>query len=327
MTVSSSASKENSDLLISLVVPVFNEEASIDVFLKHLNPVLNESNDSFQILFVDDGSRDRTCEIIEAIASEDDRIILISLSRNFGKEAALTAGLEEASGDAVIPMDVDLQDPPELILSFIEKWKQGYDVVYGKRALRREEGFLKRFSASTFYELFNCLSPMKIPMNVGDYRLMDRQVIDVLNRLPERNRFMKGLFAWAGFKSIGIDYARPERKAGDSKWNYWKLWNFALDGVLSFSTVPLRIWSYLGALFAILGLSYGAYIVMETMIHGRNVPGYASLMTAILFFGGIQLISLGIIGEYIGRIFLEVKQRPVYVKRKERQKTANRKAS
>lgn len=302
--------------LVTLIIPVFNEEGSIGPFLKEVGEQLEKLEERFELLFVDDGSDDATVNCINTAADSDERIRVIEFSRNFGKEAALTAGLAESRGDAVIPIDVDLQDPPQLICQFIEKWKDGYDVVYGERRCRKTDSFMKRKSADLFYGILNKLSHISMPPNAGDYRLMDRRVVDVINLLPERNRFMKGLFAWAGFKSIGVKYDRPSRKVGHTKFTYWNLWNFALDGVMSFSTLPLRIWSYLGAFFAVSSMAYGTFIVARTLIIGRDVPGYASLMTALLFLGGIQLISLGIIGEYIGRLFVEIKQRPVYVIKK-----------
>ena len=301
--------------LITLLVPVLNEEAALPVFFDRIEPVLATCPCRFELLFIDDGSQDGTAAWLEAAAARDPRIRLLCLTRNFGKEAAMSAGLDHATGDAVIPMDVDLQDPPALIPQFIEKWQQGFAVVYGERSSRRDEGWLRETTARVFYGFFNSLSPVHIPANVGDFRLMDRAVVEVLKRLPEKNRFMKGLFAWAGFPSAGIPYERPERAAGTSKWNYWKLWNFALDGLLSFSTVPLRVWSYLGALIAFGAIAFGTFVFIQTLLFGRDVPGYASLMTALSFLGGIQLISLGVMGEYIGRIFLEVKGRPLYVLR------------
>jgi len=299
--------------LVSLIIPVYNEENSIIPFLTEIRAILENQEEQFELLFIDDGSTDDTVARLEKAAKEDSSIRILEFSRNFGKEAALTAGLREARGDAVIPIDVDLQDPPSLINDFIRYWKQGYDVVYGERRCRRSDGFVKRKSAEVFYRSFNILSHVKMPANAGDYRLMDRRVVDVVNLLPERNRFMKGIFAWAGFRSIGVPYDRPKRKYGHSKWDYWKLLNFAVGGLMSFTTLPLRVWSYLGAFIALSSIAYGSFIVFWTLLNGRDVPGYASLITVMLFLGGIQLISLGIIGEYIGRIFVEIKQRPVYV--------------
>ncbi len=308
--------KENP--FISIIVPVFNEEEAIPHFVEVVEGILKQSSCKFEVLFVNDGSTDSTSNVLHQLESVDHQVRIIEFTRNFGKEAAVTAGLEHAKGDAVIPMDVDLQDPPELILQFIDKWQEGNDVVYGKR-VRRHEGWLKRATAKLFYGSFNLLSPFNFPTNVGDYRLMDRSVVEVIKLLPEKSRFMKGLFAWAGFQAVEIPYHRPGRSKGKSKWNYWKLWNFALDGILNFSTIPLRIWTYVGGTIALGAFCYGLVIIGQKLIFGNDVPGYPSLMTCLLFLGGIQLLSLGIIGEYIARIFNEVKNRPLYVIKKPRQ--------
>ena len=299
--------------LVSILVPVYNEEVTVEPFVRAVMPVLEAEQIRCEVLFVNDGSRDRTLEVLLKLAASDERIRVINLSRNFGKEAALSAGIDHAQGDALIPMDVDLQDPPELITQFLKHWREGFDVVYGVRVSRRSDSFFKRQSALWFYAVFNHLSPLPIPANAGDFRLFDRRVADVIRSLPERNRFMKGLFAWVGFNSIGVPYERPSRTDGQTKWNNWGLWNFALDGLLSFSTVPLRIWTYFGALIAAVAFIYGGFIVARTLLLGVDMPGYASLFTAVLFLGGVQLLSIGIVGEYIGRMFLEVKRRPLYV--------------
>jgi glycosyltransferase involved in cell wall biosynthesis len=210
-------------------------------------------------------------------------------------------------------MDVDLQDPPELIRQFLDYWRQGYDMVYGVRSSRDADSLGKKLSANWFYRIFNRFSTVKVPANAGDFRLINRRVADVIRQLPERDRFMKGIFAWVGFKSIGVPYSRPARSGGVSKWNAWKLWNFALDGIISFSTMPLRVWIYAGLFVALLAFGFGAFIVVKTLILGRDWPGYASIMTTVLFLGGIQLISIGVIGEYIGRLVNESKSRPLYV--------------
>jgi glycosyltransferase involved in cell wall biosynthesis len=300
-------------LLVSLVVPVFNEEDGLQAFVDTIDDVLGHAPFDVEIVFVNDGSRDRTLERALALAALRPDVRVVNLARNFGKEAALTAGIEHASGNVLVPMDVDLQDPPELVLEFVAQWRRGYDVVYGVRTRRASDTASKRITAGWFYRLFNRLSPTPIPENTGDFRLIDRRVADVLERLPERNRFMKGLFAWVGFPSIGVPYERPVRRIGSTKFNYWRLWNFALDGVTSFSTVPLRIWSYVGAVFAILAFCYASFIVLRTLVFGVELPGYASLMAVVLFLGGVQLLSLGVLGEYLGRMFNEVKQRPIYV--------------
>lgn len=304
--------------LLSIIVPVYNEEAVIDVFLAATIKALagaeaNGFSVAHEFIFVDDGSRDATARIIAERLAGGLPGKLIGLSRNFGKEAALTAGLEHARGDIVVVIDVDLQDPPELIPQMIARWRAGYDVVYGLRVDRSSDSAMKRHSSSAFYRLFNRLSNIDMPADAGDFRLMDRAVVDALNRLPERNRFMKGLFAWVGFSSVALPYERPERAAGTTKWNYWRLWNFALDGLIGFTSLPLRVWLYCGALVAGLSFAYALYLVASVTFYGVDLPGYASLMTAVLFFSGVQLLSVGIIGEYVARLFTETKQRPVYV--------------
>lgn len=301
------------DITLSLVVPVYNEEDGIIPFLEAVLPIVEQTGQQCEILFVNDGSRDNTLMALRAAASHDSRIKVIDLSRNFGKEAALSAGLDFATGNVMIPMDVDLQDPPELIPDFIAKWREGFDVVNGVRVDRSQDTRMKRNSAGLFYWLFNKLSPTHLPSNVGDYRLLDRQVVEAIKTMPERNRFLKGIFAWVGFKTTEIPFARPERTVGTTSWNYWKLWNFALDGVLGYSTVPLRVWTYTGFVLAFFSFLYGAFIIGKTLLFGVDVPGYASLITIVLFMSGIQMISLGVIGEYVSRIFIEVKERPLYL--------------
>jgi glycosyltransferase involved in cell wall biosynthesis len=301
------------DPLLSLVVPVFNEEESIGIFLGSVEPFLDRAGLRFEIVFVNDGSRDDTFARLLEYGANDPRIRVVNLSRNFGKEAALTAGIDHSRGDILIPMDIDLQDPPDLIGPFIERWREGYDVVYGIRSARTSDTISKRLSASWFYWAFNSMSPVRIPPNVGDFRLVDRRAVDVLRQLPERNRFMKGLFAWVGFNAIGVPYERPRRAAGSSKFNLWRLWNFALDGVVSFSTVPLRASFYGGLAIAAVAVLYALFIVGRVLVFGIDTPGYASLLIAVLSLGAIQLVSIGIIGEYLGRLFLEVKGRPIYV--------------
>ncbi|HET9399154.1 MAG TPA: glycosyltransferase family 2 protein, partial [Sphingomicrobium sp.] len=270
---------------------------------------------SFEILFVDDGSEDKTLAAIRSANSRDPRVRAISLSRNFGKEAALSAGLDAARGMAVVPLDVDLQDPPEALPKMIAQWRSGFDVVYGVRDNRESDSLPKRLTADLYYRAHNWLSHDKIPEHAGDFRLLDRKVVDVIRRMPERNRFMKGLFAWAGFKQTAVGYHREERKVGNTKFNYWKLWTLAIDGITSASTLPLRVWSYLGALVALGALAFAGFIIIRTLTTGIEVPGYASLMVAILFLGGLQLLSLGVLGEYVGRILTEAKGRPLYVVR------------
>lgn len=304
----------HSNWCLSIVVPVLNEEESLTAFMDAITPHLEVNAPQHEVIFIDDGSTDNTLARLKALNASDPRIRYVSFSRNFGKEAALTAGLAHARGDAVVPMDVDLQDPPELLADFVRLWKdEGYDMVYGIRVSRDEDTRLKKLTARLFYRLFNSMTHAPIPGNAGDYRLLSRRIVDVLLRLPERSRFMKGLYAWVGFRATGVSYSRPARHRGTTKFNFWKLWNFALDGLVSFSTVPLRVWSYIGAVTALLAFVYIMVIVAGVLFTGRDVPGYASLMSVVLFFGGMQLLSIGILGEYIGRLFMEVKQRPLYV--------------
>jgi glycosyltransferase involved in cell wall biosynthesis len=301
------------DPLLSLIVPVFNEQESIDIFLGGVVPLLEGARLRFEIVFVNDGSRDDTLARLLGRTVRDSRIRVVNLSRNFGKEAALTAGIDHARGDVLIPIDIDLQDPPQLIEPFIARWREGYDIVYGVRSARAWDTAAKRISAGWFYRVFNSMSPVRIPANVGDFRLVDRRAVEVLRRLPERNRFMKGLFAWVGFNAVGVPYERPQRAAGSSKFNLWRLWNFALDGVVSFSTVPLRASFYGGLAIAAVAVLYALFIIGRVLLFGIDTPGYASLLIVVLSLGAIQLVSIGIIGEYLGRLFLEVKGRPIYV--------------
>jgi glycosyltransferase involved in cell wall biosynthesis len=303
--------------LLSVVVPVKNEEDAILPFIDRVGAILEGLSDGgrWEILFVDDGSTDATLAAIAASNLSDARVRGISLSRNFGKEAALSAGLDHASGAAVIPMDVDMQDPPEVLPEMVAKWREGHEMVFGVRRCRDSDGWAKRLTAGLYYRAHNAVSVDKIPEHAGDFRLMDRKVVDVIRAMPERNRFMKGLFAWAGFKQAAVEYDRAEREIGQTKFGYWKLWTLALDGITSASTVPLRIWSYVGALVALFAIGFAGWLAIDTMIFGNPVPGYASLMVSVLFLGGIQLISLGVLGEYVGRILTETKQRPLYVVR------------
>ena len=299
--------------MLSFLVPVYNEENSIEIFIKSLSAVATSENWNYEVVFINDGSIDNTLNVLLNFLDIHKNIKVINLSRNFGKELALSAGIDYAKGDVLIPIDVDLQDPPELVKEFLRYWVKGYDIVYGQRISRVHDNFIKRTTSEWFYKLFNKLSKVKIPENVGDFRLIDKRVADVIRKLPERNRFMKGLFAWVGFSSIGVPYERPTRVAGATKWNHWKLWNFALDGISGFSTVPLRIWIYVGLTVSAVTFIYGLFIVTRTFIFGIDVPGYASLIVAFLFIGGIQLLSVGVLGEYLGRVFIEVKGRPLYV--------------
>jgi glycosyltransferase involved in cell wall biosynthesis len=301
------------DPLISVIVPVYNEVEAIDPFLQQITPELVRSGLRFEIVFVNDGSVDGTLPLLLTRAEHHPDLKVVNLSRNFGKEAAMTAGLDHAAGDAVVLIDVDLQDPPELLVDFIRFWREGYDVVYGLRQSREGDGRLKIVTASLFYSIFNRMSATPIPHNVGDFRLIDRRVVQALHLMPERGRFMKGLFAWVGFPAIAVPYVRPARQHGQTKWNYWRLWNFALDGIVSFSTAPLRVWTYFGAMVALVAAGYAIFIALRTLLLGNPVPGYASLIVVLLFSTAANLISLGMIGEYISRLFVETKQRPIYL--------------
>ncbi|NIH31468.1 glycosyltransferase family 2 protein [Hafnia paralvei] len=298
---------------ISLVVPVFNEEDTIPIFYKAVREYDPLKEYEVEIVFINDGSKDSTENIINALAISDELVKPLSFTRNFGKEPALFAGLDYATGDAVIPIDVDLQDPIDVIPQLIEKWKAGSDMVLAKRTDRSTDGHLKRKSAEMFYKLHNKISNPKIEENVGDFRLMSREVVENIKLMPERNLFMKGILSWVGGKTEVVEYSRAERCAGESKFNGWKLWNLALEGITSFSTFPLRMWTYIGLGVSAFAFIYAAWMIIDKLIWGNPVPGYPSLMTAILFLGGVQLIGIGVLGEYIGRIYVEVKQRPRYI--------------
>jgi glycosyltransferase involved in cell wall biosynthesis len=306
------------NIQLSVIVPVKDEEQGIVPFVERVAPILDGlfADGAWEILFIDDGSEDATLPAIHAAHSREPRVRALSLSRNFGKEAALSAGLDHASGQAVVPMDVDLQDPPEVIGAMLDKWREGYEVVYGVRRNRSTDSLPKRLTADLYYRAHNYLSDDKIPEHAGDFRLLDRSVVEVIRSMPERNRFMKGLFAWGGFRQAAVEYDRVPRTVGTTKFRYWKLWTLALDGITSASTMPLRIWSYIGVVIAFFALIYALYVIVRTTLFGIDVPGYPSQMVAILFFGGLQLISLGVLGEYVGRILVETKQRPIYVVRK-----------
>lgn len=299
--------------VLSVIVPVFNEEDVIEHFLEATLPVLEKTGLAFEYVFIDDGSRDKTADILSGKLKSGLPGKLLGLSRNFGKEAALSAGLEAVRGDIAVIMDADLQDPPELILQMLDGWRAGYDVIYGLRIDRSSDTLMKRSTANMFYKLFNKLANIDMPANAGDFRLIDRAVVNALLELPERNRFMKGLFAWVGFPAMAIPYERPPRRAGSGKFNYWKLWNFALDGLTGFTTLPLRVWFYGGAAISFAAFAYAIFLTIRTSMFGVDLPGYASLMVALLFFSGVQLLSIGMIGEYIARLFNEAKQRPVYI--------------
>ncbi|HBN7048725.1 TPA: glycosyltransferase family 2 protein [Escherichia coli] len=301
---------------ISLVVPVFNEEATIPIFYKTVREFEELQQHDVEIVFINDGSKDGTESIINSIASWDPLVVALSFTRNFGKEPALFAGLDHATGDAIIPIDVDLQDPIEVIPHLITKWQAGADMVLAKRTDRSTDGRLKRKSAEWFYKLHNKISSPKIEENVGDFRLMSREVVENIKLMPERNLFMKGVLSWVGGKTDVVEYARAERVAGDSKFNGWKLWNLALEGITSFSTFPLRMWTYIGLFVASVAFIYGVWMIIDTLAFGNPVRGYPSLLVSVLFLGGIQLIGIGVLGEYIGRIYLEAKRRPLYILKK-----------
>jgi polyisoprenyl-phosphate glycosyltransferase len=307
----------DSVLRLSLIIPVFNEAEAVNCFVDKVTQVFEqETSVTIEFLFVNDGSTDSTLEVLLARQRRDSRLKIVDLSRNFGKEAALTAGLHAADGDVFVPIDADLQDPPELILEMIEKWREGYEVVLGRRVNRDTDSWAKRASANSFYRIHNKIASTKLPENVGDFRLMDRCVVEALKELPESHRFMKGLFAWVGFRTTYLDYIRLERIAGTTKFNGWKLWNFALEGVTSFSTDPLRVWTYIGSFMSAISFMYAVFIGIRVILHGIDVPGYASLMVAVTFLGGLQLIGIGVIGEYLGRTYIESKRRPVYLVRR-----------
>jgi len=300
---------------LSLVVCAYNEEVNIAPFFDAVIPILKSCTDSYEIVFVNDGSIDSTCEEIErcSAALKSANVVLVSLSRNFGKEAALTAGLDHSIGKAVIPIDVDLQLPPEIIPKMLDLWKEGYMNVIGVRKNRNYEGFVKRKLSNAFYKLINKTSQLKIVPNAGDFRLLDRKVVDTVCKLRESNRFMKGLFSFPGFSATTIEFEVRPRAHGKSKWDFKKLWKFSLDGIFGFSTIPLRIWTYFGFLVCIIAFISAVHQIVKIIVYGVVLPGYASIFSLVLFFGGVQLVSLGVIGEYIGRIYEQGKNRPLYV--------------
>ena len=311
--MSKTAPKKTSKELISIVIPCYNEQEVIRTCHTKVVEAIENLPYGFEIIYINDGSRDKTLEILREINAEDKRARILNLSRNFGKEAAMTAGIDACKGEALIILDADLQDPPVLIPELIKIWKeQDVDVVYGQRVEREGETWLKKATASAFYRVINHISAVSIPRNTGDFRLMNRRAIEALKKLREHHRFMKGLFAWIGYKQAALQYNREPRAAGTTKWNYWKLSNFAMEGITSFSIVPLRIATLVGFLISLLAFGYGTFILLKTLFFGRDLPGYASLMVMITFLSGIQLLTIGILGEYIGRIFGETKNRPLY---------------
>ncbi|NEP77508.1 MAG: glycosyltransferase family 2 protein [Okeania sp. SIO3C4] len=306
---------EQEKVQLSIVIPFYNEEPNIPDLFERLISVLDPLEMTYEIICINDGSKDNTLKLLVEYYQDNPSIKVVNFSRNFGKEIAMTAGIDYSVGDAVIPIDADLQDPPELIVEMIAKWREGYDVVYATRRSRQGESWLKQFTAQKFYRTIQRLTPVEIPPDTGDFRLMDRKVVEALKKLPETNRFMKGLFSWVGYQQTSILYDRGLRFKGETKWNYWQLWNLAIEGITAFSSVPLKIWSYIGISISLISFIYASFLVIRTLIFGIDVPGYASLIVAILFLGGMQLLSLGILGEYLGRVHEEVKRRPLYLVR------------
>lgn len=305
--------------LISVVAPAYNEQESIDAFYRRVVAVFDKLPYRLEFVLVNDGSSDGTYDRMMQLRQSDRRVAVVDLSRNFGKEIALTAGLEHAEGDAVIVIDTDLQDPPEVIPDLIAPWaEEGYDVVYGQRTERQGETFVKKATAEGFYRLMQRVGKVRIPRNSGDFRLLSRRAVISLLEMREQHRFMKGLFSWIGYPQIAVPYRREARHAGTTKWKYWGLWNFALEGITSFTTAPLRAATYLGLAVAAFAFLYGLWIIYKTLVYGADVSGYPSLMVTILFLGGVQLVALGIIGEYLGRVFNETKRRPLYFVREYR---------
>lgn len=300
---------------LSIVIPCKNESASLATLFGRLLPVLDSLSISYEVICVNDGSTDSTLDDLLRWSRQNPAIVVIDLSRSFGKEAALTAGIDHTSGMAVIPIDADLQDPPEIIPEMVAAWRAGAEIVLARRTNRDTDSTLKRLTAKWFYRMHNAISHTQLPENVGDFRLINRQALDAILQLRERHRFMKGLFAWVGFKQVEVGYVREPRKHGKSQFSGWRLWNFALEGFTSFSTVPLRLWTYLGLFVSSGAFLYGSWTIVRTLVFGVAVPGYASLITLVLFFGGLNLLGLGVIGEYLGRVFTETKQRPLYVMR------------
>ena len=298
--------------VLSIVVPAYNEQEVLPEFHRRTTAALEKLGLPFEIIYVNDGSRDNTMEVLRDLHTKDPRAVVVSLSRNFGKEAAMTAGFEHVRGEAMVIIDSDLQDPPELIATLVEGWREGYDMVYARRRKRDGESFIKKLTAKYFYRVIRSVSRVQIPNDTGDFRLLSRRALDALLKLREEHRFMKGLFAWIGFKQKAVEYDRDPRFAGVTKWNYWKLWNYAIEGITSFTIAPLKVATYLGFFVALFSFLYAAYVIYKTIAFGESVAGYPSLMVVILFLGGVQLLFIGVLGEYLGRTFNEVKRRPLY---------------
>jgi glycosyltransferase involved in cell wall biosynthesis len=298
---------------ITVVVPVFNEASGLDALVTHLEAAFGHLDVDWSVLFVDDGSTDATLSLLRVLNARDGRYAAISFSRNFGKEVALAAGLRYARGDAVVLMDADLQHPPQLIVDFIERWRQGARIVYGQRVSRRYDGFIRRAYSAVFHSIFNRIARTRLPIGIVDFLLFDRQAVAAFNRLSERTRFSKGLYAWIGFPTVVVPFDYGERRAGSSRYSFIRLLQFALDGFFSFSSLPLKVWSYVGAVISLFAIGYGLYILLRTLLFNTDLPGFPSLIVSIMFFAGIQLVTLGVIGEYIARIYEEVKARPLYL--------------
>jgi glycosyltransferase involved in cell wall biosynthesis len=299
--------------ILSVVVPVFNEQDVLGEFHRRLSAVLDRLALDAEVVYVNDGSSDASMALLGRLHETDPRVVVIDFSRNFGKEAAMSAGLDVADGDAVVLIDADLQDPPELIEQMLQTWREGYDVVLMRRRVRANESWVKKATSHAFYRVISRMGTIPIPEDVGDFRLLSRRAVAALRQLPERSRFMKGLFAWIGYPTRELLYDRDGRFAGDSKFNYWRLWNFALEGITSFSAAPLKSASYFGMAIALVAFAYGLFIMLRTLLYGDPVPGFPTLVTVVLFLGGLQLVALGVIGEYLARMFVEVKQRPLYL--------------
>lgn len=307
------ARDQSAELTISVVVPAYNEEAVLAAFYRRTVAVLTGIGAPFELVFVNDGSRDGTLGVLRELRARDPRVVIVDLSRNFGKEIAMTAGLDHAAGEVVVVIDADLQDPPELIVQFVDAWREGYDIAYAVRTARDGETWLKKWTASAFYRVMQSVSRVEIPRDTGDFRLMSRRAVEALGQLREQHRFMKGLFAWIGYPARPIYYRRDPRHAGQTSFNYVKLWNLAVEGFTSFTIAPLKVATYMGLLTALAAFVYAAYVVYKTLRYGDPVQGYPSLMTVVLFLGGVQLMFTGILGEYLGRVFNEVKRRPLYL--------------
>jgi len=301
------------EILLSIIVPAFNEEEVLPEFYRRVSAMAEGIDAAAELIFINDGSTDQTLSLLQELKAGDPRVAILDLSRNFGKEIAMTAGLDHAHGDAVVVIDADLQDPPELIPEMLRQWQEGYDVVYAKRTSRAGESAMKKFTAHVFYRLIRRMSRVDIPPDTGDFRLLSRRAVDALVGLREQHRFMKGLFAWVGYPQKAILYERDARFDGETKWNFTGLWNFAIEGITSFSILPLKMASYVGVITALSAFVYGIFIIVQTLLFGNPVAGYPSLLVAVLFLGGIQLIALGVIGEYLGRMFDETKGRPLYL--------------